>query len=267
MMNQIAVQRFPITLREVEVIGVEDLSPRMRRIVLGGEQLGAFRKDGRELPAFQSLGPDDHVKLFFPDPRTSSIALPQQGDGRLHWPDDPPTISREYTPRAHDASSGRLILDFVLHDGGIAGGWAAGAQIGDRIHLAGPKASMLLPAAERYLLIGDETALPALANWLEMLPDTATVTAIILIGDEAARIPLKAPESAEIRWLLHDPGQTDVLVGLVRDEPLGQGVYLWAAAERKAVEALRAHLAPRKDEGGRFDVSTYWTLRMEQEMA
>lgn len=266
-MNQIAVQRFPITLREVEVVGVEDLSPRMRRIILGGEQMGAFSTDGREMPAFQSLGPDDHVKLFFPDPQTASIALPQQGEGRLHWPSNPPAISREYTPRAYDASSGTLVLDFVLHDGGIAGGWAAGVSLGDRIHLAGPKASMLLPQAERYLLIGDETALPALANWLEMLPDTAAVTATILIENEAARIPLKAPDSAKIRWLLHDPGRTDALAELVRDEPLGQGVYLWAAAERKAVEALRAHLGARKDEGGKFDVSTYWTLGAEQEMA
>lgn len=266
-MNQIAVQRFPITLREVEVVGVEDLSPRMRRIVLGGEQLSAFNRDGRAMPTFQSLGPDDHVKLFFPDPRTASIALPRQGEGRLEWPDNPPAISREYTPRAYDPSSGTLILDFVLHDGGIAGGWAAGARPGDRIHLAGPKASMLLPQAERYLLIGDETALPALANWLEMLPETAAVTATVLIEDEAARIPLKVPGSAEIRWLLHDPRRTQVLVDLVRDERLGQGVYLWAAAERKAVEALRAHLAPRKDEGGKFDVSTYWTLDVEQDMA
>lgn len=58
-----------------------------------------------------------------------------------------------------------------------------------------------------------------------------------------------------------------MLVDLVRDERLGQGVYLWAAAERKAVEALRAHLASRKDEGGKFDVSTYWTLGPEQDMA
>lgn len=43
----------PLTLREVEVVGVTDLTPGMRRITLGGEQLRAFTSaNGFPQPAF-----------------------------------------------------------------------------------------------------------------------------------------------------------------------------------------------------------------------
>ena len=57
-------RRFPITLRALQVTAVTDLSPRLRRVTLSGPQLAAFEADGRSHPGFESLGPDDHVKLF-----------------------------------------------------------------------------------------------------------------------------------------------------------------------------------------------------------
>ncbi len=65
-------RRFPITLRALTVTAIEDLNPRMRRITLGGAQIGAFDAGGVAQPALQSLGPDDHVKLFFAAPETGS---------------------------------------------------------------------------------------------------------------------------------------------------------------------------------------------------
>ncbi len=118
-------RRFPITLRALQVTAITDLSPRLRRITLTGPQLAAFEQDGRQHPAFESLGPDDHVKLFLPDPATGALSLPVQGEGRLHWPEDPPALSREYTPRGFDPAAGALHFDFVLHGHGVAGTWAA----------------------------------------------------------------------------------------------------------------------------------------------
>ena len=248
-------RRFPITLRELQVVGIEDLTPRMRRITLAGPQLGPFEADGRSFPGFESLGPDDHIKLFFPDPATGDLSLPRQGEGRLHWPQDPPAISREYTPRGFDPASGRLVLDFVLHGHGVAGTWAARAVVGQRIHLGGPRASMLLPDAARYLLIGDETALPAIANWLEMLPATAQVAAHVLIGAEEAKIPLPRP----VEWHAYDDADADAMAALIRDAGVASDTYVWAGGERAAIAALRAHLGGLGHPADLTDLSNYWT--------
>lgn len=53
--------------RRLEVLRVQDLTPRMRRITVGGP----------ELAGFVSLGTDDHVKLFFPQNAEEQI-------GRAH---------------------------------------------------------------------------------------------------------------------------------------------------------------------------------------
>lgn len=248
-------RRFPITLRELQVVEIEDLNPRMRRITLAGPQLAPFEAEGRSFPRFESPGPDDHVKLFFPDPETGMLSLPRQGEGRLHWPQDPPAISREYTPRGFDPCAGRLVLDFVLHGHGVAGTWAAKAVLGQRIHLGGPRASMLLPDAARYLLIGDETALPAIANWLEMLPETAQVAAHVLIGAPEAKIPLVRPAE----WHGYDDADADAMAALIRDAGVTPDTYVWAAGERAAIAALRAHLNGLGHSADLTDLSNYWT--------
>ncbi|HKO53158.1 MAG TPA: siderophore-interacting protein [Polyangiaceae bacterium] len=51
--------RHPLQVRLLEVVRTESLSPRMRRITLGGP----------ELAGFVSLAPEDHVKVFFPRSR------------------------------------------------------------------------------------------------------------------------------------------------------------------------------------------------------
>ena len=252
-------RRFPITLRALQVTAITDLSPRLRRITLTGPQLAAFERDGRQHPAFESLGPDDHVKLFLPDPATGALSLPVQGEGRLHWPEDPPALSREYTPRGFDPAAGALHFDFVLHGHGVAGTWAAQVQLGQMLHLGGPRVSMLLPKADGYLLIGDETALPAIANWLEMLPEDAAVTAHILIEDAAARIDLRAPQGAQIHWHPSDATDAQAMVRLLGVIP-PRGTYVWAGGERGAIAALRAHLDGADLDSGQVDLSNYWTL-------
>lgn len=258
-MTKPEIRRFPVTLREIEVTEIRDLSPRMRRVVFGGPQLLPFEADGRQHPAFESLGPDDHVKLFFPDPTTGRLSLPQQGDGRLHWPEDPPAISREYTPRGYRPGSGRLDLDFVLHGHGVAGAWAEQAKIGDRLHIGGPRGSMLMPVAAEYLLMGDETALPAIANWLEMMPDAARGFVHVLIDAPEARIDLEAPDGVAVQWHHRDPADSHVLARLAADAAPGKDSFVWAGAERAAITALRAELDGQGFDPGQCKLSNYWT--------
>ncbi len=48
--------RLDVRFRELTVLRTEEVTPHMRRIVLGGA----------ELAGFDSPGADDHIKLFFP---------------------------------------------------------------------------------------------------------------------------------------------------------------------------------------------------------
>ncbi len=251
------ILKLPVALRKLTVVAVTELSPQMRRITLAGEQLGAFEAAGAIQPAMRCFGPDDHVRLFFPDPVTGQTTLPKQGDGRLHWPQDPPAISRIYTPRAFDPARGELVLDFVLHGHGIAGQWAAHARVGEHVHLAGPKSSMPIPIAGRYLLLGDETAIPAIANWLEMLPPQAAVRAHILISSPAARLDGMARPDA-VEWHDYEPTDTGAFRRLA--DQLDTDCFVWAAGERAGMTALQDHLSAIGHPKDMTDLTNYWTL-------
>lgn len=254
---------FPIVLRELEVLRAYEVTPHLRRVVLGGAELGAFRRYGYDLTAFRTESPDDHVKLFFPAPGETEPVLPEQDDGHLDWPrEGPRPIGRDYTPRRFDADAGELDLDFVLHDGGIAAGWAARARRGDRIFLAGPKMSTVVPVTPAwYLLAGDETALPAIGRWLDELPPDVPVRVL-------AEVPGPADEQkfgprAEVTWLHRNgapAGRTDLLERALRDLVWpSDDVYTWAAGEAGAMRTVRDHL--RKERGlpaERMCVTGYW---------
>ncbi len=157
-----------IKRRRLDVLRVVDITPRMRRITLGGP----------ELAGFVSLGSDDHIKLMFPQNAAEQAALQSptfsiKGDG-------PQPAMRDYTPRRFDLSLGELDIDFVLHGDGPASTWAEQAQVGQHLYIGGPRGSMIVPDIfDSYLLIGDETALPAIARRLEELPAGRTVLAVI----------------------------------------------------------------------------------------
>ncbi|GAB3578838.1 siderophore-interacting protein [Amycolatopsis endophytica] len=253
---------FPIVLRELEVLRAYDLTPRMRRVVLGGAELGAFRRYGFDLTPFHTEAPDDHVKLFFPEPATGVLTLPEQDDGHLDWPDEPRPIGRDYTPRRFDAEAGELELDFVVHAGGIASGWAASARPGDRIFVAGPKMATVVPVTPAwYLLTGDETALPAIGRWIEELaPGTPVKVVAEVPGPDDE---LKLGPDAEVTWLHRGdaaPGSVDLLAPALRalDWP-SDDVYAWAAGETGVMRGVRDHL--RKERGlpaERVNVTGYW---------
>ena len=88
----------PLVLRSVRVAAVTDLSPRMRRVTLTGEELGAFTRDGIPLPAFASPGFDDHVKLIFAADGDLAAALPVQLPHGIEWGASESRQGRDYTP-------------------------------------------------------------------------------------------------------------------------------------------------------------------------
>src|SRR5918999_4970166 len=152
--------RIPTTL---QVRRTEWLTPGMVRVVAGGEDLARFP---------DTPYTDRYVKIVFPRP---VVYYPEPFDmeaihaelPREQWP-----ALRTYTVRALDRAAGELTIDFVVHgDRGLAGPWAAAAREGDLLRLLGPGGAYLPdPDADWHLLVGDESALPAIAAACERVP-------------------------------------------------------------------------------------------------
>lgn len=187
-----------------------------------------IRLQGDEFGDFESTGADDHVKLFVPDPAS------EDGEAR-----------RDYTPRSFDTAAGTLVIDFAIHDAGPATRWATEAKVGDSIRVGGPRGSAVVTDDfDWYLLIGDETALPAIARRLEELRPGVPVTALIAIEEAADRLALPEREGLAVTWsprASETAGDAERLQALIGGLPAGEG-YIWIAAEAQVARALRAHV-------------------------
>lgn len=227
-MNTQAIHRVTheIKRRRLDVLRVVDITPRMRRITLGGP----------ELAGFISLGSDDHIKLLFPQNAAEQAALESptfsiKGDG-------PQPAMRDYTPRRYDLASGELDIDFVLHGDGPASTWADQAKVGQHLYIGGPRGSMIVPDMfDSYLLIGDETALPAIGRRLEELPAGRKVLAVIEIENAAEQQTLHSDADVEVKWVVR--GQDDLLQTVQNLTMPGGTLYSFVATETKLSRQVR----------------------------
>ncbi|MEV0246179.1 siderophore-interacting protein [Nocardia sp. NPDC050712] len=244
---------YPIGLRELEVLRTRMVGSALLRLTFGGP----------ELAGFESHAPTEHIRLIFPD-ADGSLRLPEKVGLSMKWP-RPLPISREYTVRRFDAGAGELDIDFALHPGGFAAGWAAAVTPGTRVYIAGPPGGLVVPDTyDRYLLAGDITALPAIARWLEALPANAGGWAFLEVADASEVIDIAAPPGVQVHWLYRDgvaAGHSEVLVRAVQalTPPVGERVYAWVAGEAVTVRPLRRWL--RADFGldpADHSVTGYW---------
>ncbi len=218
-----------IKRRKLEVLRVVDLTPRMRRITLGGP----------ELAGFISLGTDDHVKLLFPQNAEQAAALETMvlGAGKDNGP--MPEM-RDYTPRRYDLEKLELDIDFVLHGDGPASTWAEQARPGQFLHIGGPRGSMIVPDIfDSYLLIGDETAPPAIARRLESLAANRKALVVIEVENGAEQQVLESAAQVNVIWVLREGGK-DNLLTTVRQLQVPKGnLYAWVATETKVSRQIR----------------------------
>ena len=246
--------------RTAEVLHTTWLTPAMIRLGLGGEGLAGF--DAGEFT-------DHYVKLIFPPPG-APYGLPvdpaavEDEHPRELWP-----VTRAYTVRAWDSAAGVLTVDLVRHgDDGIAPAWAAAARPGDRISLFGPGGAYA-PAhdADWHLLVGDESALPAIAATVEALPAAASAVVIVEVAGPEEEQPVVTPADVELTWIHRGaatgaPGghRNDPLLAAVRAATeRGGDVDAFVHGEADMVRAVRRHL--RVERGvprGRLSASGYW---------
>jgi NADPH-dependent ferric siderophore reductase len=204
--------------RILTVSSSELLTPHLRR----------FGLTSPDLQDFVSASHDDHIKLFFPDGG-------QDTEGRQ--------TMRDFTPRRFDKSRNTLFIDFALHESGPAMRWAASARIGDTLEIGGPRGSTIVPDDfDWYLLIGDETALPAIGRRVEELrADVPVATFIVTEPGETQHFDTKAAWTP--RWIARDASSDDssLLRAALADYalPKGEG-FVWIAAEASVARDLRS---------------------------
>ncbi|WP_277759130.1 siderophore-interacting protein [Pseudomonas sp. A34-9] len=219
---------YEIKRRKLEVLRVVDLTPRMRRITLGGP----------ELAGFISLGTDDHVKLLFPQNAEQTAALETMVLGGKN--DGPTPEMRDYTPRRYDLDALELDIDFVLHGDGPASTWAEQAAPGQFLHIGGPRGSMIVPDIfDSYLLIGDETALPAIARRLEGLAANRKALVVIEVENGAEQQVLESAAQVNVIWVLREGGQDNLLTTVKQLQVPKGNLYAWVATETKVSRQIR----------------------------
>lgn len=259
--------RFDLVPRRVRVHAVEEPCPALRRVTFRDVD-GADPGAPTSLAALRAPGPEDHVRVFLPDPATGVLHAPWiTADGALQRPTAGVSVSRDYTVRATRTVDGvaELDVDWVLHGEGGAGGpasaWVARAVPGDELVLAGPRGSVGVPQGlGRLTLVVDETGLPAAARWVEAVGPGVPVTAIVEIGDDVDEAHVESElghAAVEILYRTDGPGQ---LADAVR--PLGRPAddeLVVALGEAGDLVPVRRHL--RHVVGVRPDqlaVSGYW---------
>ncbi len=212
--RQVQRVRHELKRRTLQVRRVDTISPHFRRVTLGGEALAGFI----------SASFDDHLKLLL-----------GEGDAM---------VGRDYTPRAYDAAANELVLEFALHGDGPAANWAQQAEPGQSVTIGGPRGSFIVPLDyDWHLLVGDETALPAVARRLEELPATTRAIVILQVADAADRRALPSRAAVDLRWVATEAELAAAVRAL--QLPAGEG-YAWCAGEAAAMADLRRVLVDEK---------------------
>ncbi|MCD6640393.1 MAG: siderophore-interacting protein [Nocardioides sp.] len=198
----------PMVLAEVTVSAVERLSPSFVRLVLAGEGLADIGVDG---PWW-----DQRFKLVVP---TEDGVLTSVEDADETWlgtwadrPVEERGHMRTYTVRSvlGTGADTRVVVDVVVHPGasGPGGDWAAAAVVGSRAVALLPRRGVPFggieftnPPGADLLLVGDESAVPAVCAVLEQLPDDATGAAFLEVPVAEDIQAVRRPPGVALTWL------------------------------------------------------------------
>ena len=229
------IRREPPRFRHVEVRRVERLTPRMVRVTFGG----------RELEGLTVEDPAASVRLLLPSPGSDKLVMPSWNGNEFLLPDGRRPAIRTFTPRRVDEAGLELDLEIVIHGRGAASEWAEAAEPGKPAAISGPARGYAIdPDAPAFVLAGDETAIPAMSQLLEVLPRQRPVDVHIEIADGEARLGLPDHPLATVEWHEAVPGAPpgDRLLAAVRASDLTPGTKVWVAGEAAGVQRIRRHL-------------------------
>jgi len=228
-----------LRFRTVTLTAREWLAPDFVRVRLSGD----------DLEGFDSPGSDDHMRLFFPTGPVNSVEEMRAAP------------SREYTPLAW--GSDWLDVEFAVHgDAGIAARWAATAPFGSSIGIGGPRGSAVLTGdPDSWLLVGDETAIPAIRRFAALIPTGVDARIVIETVSVGREIDIEAP--VDVEWLHRgDAPAGSALIAfldaLTAEDAVGDDPFVFIAAEQAIVRPGRALLERWGVDPARAVVKGYW---------
>ncbi len=222
MTHHITRHRHELKFRDLTVKEILRVTPNMIRILLGGDDLADF----------VSLGADDHVKLFIPN----EAGEPER---------------RDYTPRYFDREKRLLAIDFAVHEAGPATRWALDAKPGDGLRIGGPRGSLVVPPSfDWWLLVGDETALPAIGRRIEEAPAGTRMISVAAVADSRDEQVFDTKADLQTIWVHRPLDRADDPAPLLEalralTLPEGDG-FVWIAAEAAVARAARACLVEER---------------------
>jgi len=241
--SSFSVERVGLDLRFrlTELSSREWITPNYVRVRLTGEDLAGFT----------SLGSDDHMRLFF----AAEGAAPASVEELRAQP------SREYTPLSWGENW--LDVEFVVHgDQGVAGPWAASAPLGSLVGVGGPRGSAVITGEPgSWLLVGDETAIPAIRRFAALIPQGVPARIVIETRSAADQVTIDAPVNVE--WLhrgnaLEGSALVAFLEGLSEADAVGEDPFCFIAAEQAIVKPGRALLERWGVDVSKAVVKGYW---------
>jgi NADPH-dependent ferric siderophore reductase len=161
--------------------------------------------------------------------------------------------------RGYDARE--LVLDVVVHEIGLVTEWASRDCVGEVVTITEPRGSFAPPPDATWLiLVGDLTALPAMARIAEHTKLPTKIWAEV--SDD---LDGYLPASAETTWLSTGPAGSRLAEIVETIEwPEGPG-YFWMAGESAQMRAIRKHLL-RERHGSAYDVMGYWRMAAARQL-
>ena len=224
-------------MRRARVVAAEQLTPRMRRVTIRcADMVGV------------PIRPAQDVELHL-----------REESGRR--------VKRRYTIRTARTDVGEYDLDVLLHGAGPGAAWGAAAAPGDEVDFQGPRGKLELRPAQHHVLVGDESALPAIAAIAEALPPGEHARAVLEVRDGTDELPV----AAETGWVhrgAHPPGTPDLLLPAAAriDVPAG-GVRAYLLGETRTMVALRTALEARGVDHDAIFVKGYWNIARPDRIA
>jgi NADPH-dependent ferric siderophore reductase len=224
-------------VHEATVTATAQLTPRMRRISLRSAAMAGVE-----------IRPAQDVELLL-----------REASGRR--------VKRRYTIRRARPEAGELDLDVLLHGDGPGSRWGDSAQPGDTVEFQGPRGKLELRPAPWHLLVGDESALPAIAAIAEALPPGEEAVAFVEVHDAEDELPVAG---ADVHWVHRGTtaaGGPELLTAALDGIALPAGARAYLMGETRTMVLLRGVL---EDAGVPHDaifVKGYWNVGRPDRLA
>src|SRR5579862_8789978 len=233
-------RRPPPPMQVVTVVEVERLSPRLVRV----------RFSGPGLEGFEGAQPAASLRLLVPS--EGDLVMPSWNGNEYLLPDGRRPPVRTLTPLP--VGDGTLEVAIVAHGPGPASEWAQVVEPGAQAAVSGPGRGYEVPPAQRFVIAGDESAIPAIGQLLRALPAGASADVHVEAVGPAARVDL--PRDATWHFT-EQPGSA--VVAAIEGASIEDGTRVWVAGEAAAVQRVRRHLFEERGVAR----ATTWVRRSE----